>query len=493
MMAKVAIIGAGPAGITAACELQSRGHEVTLFEQGSGSPPVRLNERERRKLIVDYPGRRSFVCDYGTGETPTVAPSRSGGLLGGGGAVWGGWVTPMRSKDLALASEMIHNGAYRPLSQLGYDLRDWPVDIGEFLACAREAETLIGTHLAATDDTGWRGELLAPLPENLRATFAPALLSESAQIRYGLSVERPIAELWPWHSVARAVSLGADLRHGARVLQLHIGRRPGGSVGVSYATCRASRRAAYRDSYELVGLACGAVQTVRLLLLSCDHISAHPSYQNLGRYTLFHVFGPRIIVSETSKSYPPLVSSVLSVVCVRIGQQQLRVPGGTLSVHARVAPLISRQAPDDYDPARHVIELRFTGTDLPARSNFIDLDPRHADPFGVPLARVHRLHSTIESQAYRVVARWLRSKLREIARDAFAGSSFKGDWRAIGDHQMGGCRMGSDPAGSVVSAGCRLYAAPNVVVFDGSSFPAAPGPFPTLAVVANALRVTRNL
>lgn len=492
-MAKIAIIGAGPAGITAACELQSRGHDVTLFEQGSGSPPVQLSDRERRTLIANYPGRRSFVCDYGAGEPTAVAPVRSGALLGGGGAVWGGWSTPMSCKDLAPASWMIRTGAYRALSLLGYDLHDWPVDVDEFLACAREAEKLVGTHLAAADDTGWHHELLAPLPERLRATFTPALLSESAQIRYGLSMERSSAEIWPWRSAARALSLGADLRHGVRVLQLHIGEHPGSSVGVSYARCRAPHRGVYRDSYELVGLACGAVQTVRLLLLSCDHISQHPSHQNLGRYILFHVFGPRLVVSETSKSYPPLVSSVLSVVCIRIGPQRLRVPGGTLLVHARVAPLISEQASDDYDPARHVIELRFTGTDLPAGNNFIDLDPRLRDSFGIPLARVHRLHSTIESQAHRVVARWLSGKLREAGRDAVARTTFQRDWRVVGDHQMGGCRMGVDPARSVVSAECRLHAAPNVVVFDGSGFPAAPGPFPTLPIVANALRVARSM
>src|ERR1700738_1137087 len=41
----------------------------------------------------------------------------------------------------------------------------------------------------------------------------------------------------------------------------------------------------------------------------------------------------------------------------------------------------------------------------------------------------------------------------------------------VGDHQMGTCRMGDDPAASVVNRFCRLHEAENVFVVDSSFMP----------------------
>jgi len=59
----------------------------------------------------------------------------------------------------------------------------------------------------------------------------------------------------------------------------------------------------------------------------------------------------------------------------------------------------------------------------------------------------------------------------------------------IGDHQMGTCRMGDDPATSVVDRNCRLHEVPNVFVVDTSFFPTGFGLNPMVTTVANALRV----
>jgi choline dehydrogenase-like flavoprotein len=59
----------------------------------------------------------------------------------------------------------------------------------------------------------------------------------------------------------------------------------------------------------------------------------------------------------------------------------------------------------------------------------------------------------------------------------------------VGDHQMSTCRMGDDPAASVVDRNCRLHDVPNVFVVDTSFFPTGFGLNPMVTVVANALRV----
>jgi choline dehydrogenase-like flavoprotein len=59
----------------------------------------------------------------------------------------------------------------------------------------------------------------------------------------------------------------------------------------------------------------------------------------------------------------------------------------------------------------------------------------------------------------------------------------------IGDHQMGTCRMGDDPAHSVIDRNCRMHDVPNVFVVDSSVMPTGFGLNPMVTVMANALRV----
>jgi choline dehydrogenase-like flavoprotein len=52
------------------------------------------------------------------------------------------------------------------------------------------------------------------------------------------------------------------------------------------------------------------------------------------------------------------------------------------------------------------------------------------------------------------------------------------------NHQLGGCRMGSDARTSVVDAFCRTHDVPNLYVVDGSVFPSASEKNPTLTIMA---------
>jgi len=53
-------------------------------------------------------------------------------------------------------------------------------------------------------------------------------------------------------------------------------------------------------------------------------------------------------------------------------------------------------------------------------------------------------------------------------------------------HQMGGCRMGSDPARSVVDQRLRHHAVENLFVVDGSVFPTSLGVNPMESIYALA-------
>ena len=60
-------------------------------------------------------------------------------------------------------------------------------------------------------------------------------------------------------------------------------------------------------------------------------------------------------------------------------------------------------------------------------------------------------------------------------------------------HACGTCRMGTDPAVSVVDADCRAHGIDNLYLADGSVFPTSGAANPALTIAANALRVAEGI
>ena len=61
------------------------------------------------------------------------------------------------------------------------------------------------------------------------------------------------------------------------------------------------------------------------------------------------------------------------------------------------------------------------------------------------------------------------------------------------NHQCGTCRMGTDPAASVVGPSGRAHAVDNLYLADASVFPSSAATNPTLTIAANAFRVAEHL
>jgi choline dehydrogenase-like flavoprotein len=60
-------------------------------------------------------------------------------------------------------------------------------------------------------------------------------------------------------------------------------------------------------------------------------------------------------------------------------------------------------------------------------------------------------------------------------------------------HQAGTCRMGADPATSVVNVDCRAHELDNLYLADTSVFPSIGAVNPALTAMANSLRVGDRL
>ncbi len=73
------------------------------------------------------------------------------------------------------------------------------------------------------------------------------------------------------------------------------------------------------------------------------------------------------------------------------------------------------------------------------------------------------------------------------------GSLAANDIAAFTAHQMGSCRMGSDPAESVADGRGELHDTRGVWIGDGSAFPTAPGVNPMISIMALAHRTAANI
>ena len=60
-------------------------------------------------------------------------------------------------------------------------------------------------------------------------------------------------------------------------------------------------------------------------------------------------------------------------------------------------------------------------------------------------------------------------------------------------HQMGACRMGSDPSDSVADGRGQLHDVPGVWVGDAGAFPTAPGVNPMVSIMALARRTAQQI
>jgi len=127
-------------------------------------------------------------------------------------------------------------------------------------------------------------------------------------------------------------------------------------------------------------------------------------------------------------------------------------------------------------------------TCLPLESNSISLDPDIKDAWGLPAMRVtFKNHPDDISTMH-----FLEKQMRAIL-EAAGAKKIWSDPETISDtdysrHLMGTCRMGTDPARSVVNAHNRAHDVPNLFIVDGSSFVTSGRQQPTASIQALSAR-----
>ncbi len=130
-------------------------------------------------------------------------------------------------------------------------------------------------------------------------------------------------------------------------------------------------------------------------------------------------------------------------------------------------------------------------TSLALDRNNITLDPESTDQWGRPAIRLtYRDHDDDLA-----VARFLQDRSMELLDAAGAEKSWPRpiELSTGGEHLLGTCRMGDDPATSVVNRDHRSHDIPNLFICDGSSFVTSGRGQPTMTIMALAFRAADKI
>jgi choline dehydrogenase-like flavoprotein len=137
------------------------------------------------------------------------------------------------------------------------------------------------------------------------------------------------------------------------------------------------------------------------------------------------------------------------------------------------------------------MEVGCHGTSLPIESNSITLDPEVKDAWGLPAIRAtYKDHPDDLANA-----RFLQNRGIDILEAAGAQRVLRmpvAEQRSS-MHLLGTCRMGNDPAKSVVDKYHRSHDIPNLFICDGSSFVTSGRGQPTMTIQALAFRAGAHI
>src|ERR1700722_17524913 len=118
------------------------------------------------------------------------------------------------------------------------------------------------------------------------------------------------------------------------------------------------------------------------------------------------------------------------------------------------------------------------------------LDKSQKDEYGLYKVNAIAVQEENERKIYEAMNKAADAILQQAGGEVLSVSNFD---QPTFNHQLGGCRMGSDPRTSVLDAFCRSHDVPNLYVVDGSVFPSSSEKNPTLTIMALAARTADHI
>jgi gluconate 2-dehydrogenase alpha chain len=545
--ADVVLVGVGAMGAVVAPILAGAGLQVVGLEAGPW--------RTTRDFLPDEL-RSAYYCrgDMGAkflsetprwrrrqGEPTRQATFTLGRMMNGvGGSVihWGGALRRCHPHHFRYRSYVAERFGEQALPE-GHTLVDWPVTYDDLEPYYTKVEYLIGVAGDAAGNPFVPRSAPLPMPP-LRPSRTSELFRKATEAMGLHPYPTPVAVnsvpyngfpatsycAWSggfgpfgrdrWYpgltSVPQALATGNfDLRTHCRVVRV-LTDRHGHAAGVEYVDGGGELRVQRARTVILGGY---TFENVRLLLLSGD--GRHPDglgndTGQVGRHFMTKawadVYGyfPDVVFNAHTGPAAQMWGLDDFVAADFDAAAHGFIGGATPNVENQRLPIqISREPlPPDVrgwgrpyrDHLRswqHLCAIRLQPDTLSYSDNFLDLDPRHRDRSGLGLPVVRITYDIQENE--RRLDEWMEHKAGEILRAMGATRTWRG-LRLGGvcsSHDLGGCRMGEDPATSVVDPGLQVHDTPGLYVFGGAVFPTCHGVNPTLTMWALCSRAAEQL
>lgn len=510
LSADVVIVGAGPAGITLAKELERGSHRVILLEAGGERPVERSSLRQELEL---------------TGDAPTNVHDGRARTLGGASTLWAGQVMPLDELDFGMRPWVDHSG--------------WPYSRPTLDGFYRRAEAMLGLPPSTYDAAGWPPGSPRPpdLGPDLAFGFSRFARTVDFARAFGPAFRRSVRVTTVLNAMATRLVLDGDRSRVEYVETISPGGNTARVRGRVYVVC------------------CGAIETARLLLVSGLDSSPSGGGRPVGRYFQEHVhlklrllpssrrraeamFNSRLTSAPSGdhrrarrvRAYPKVIASrawqeqhgllrVGADVCYATDRSPV-VAGKALvrslrssprAVPAAVAGLVG-QAPQVLGMAWRTLAtgakpsegggdmfLSVQCENAPSADNRVTIG-EPAGTSGAPRAVLHwrvgeaetaTITSFVDTLAQRLehsgVARVERPDPWPLPLDELAARI------DVGHHHMGTARMHEDSRHGVVDANCRVHGIANLYAGGASVFPAGGFSNPTLTILALCMRLADHL
>jgi choline dehydrogenase-like flavoprotein len=503
----VCIVGCGAAGSVLAKELAEAGWKVVVLEAGqwlSTDQGLRQDEVEMRGKF-DWDDRHWFDGS----ESLEMGHPRDGRGVGGGTIHFGGVSLRLWPED------------FERWSRDGVSA-DWPISYWDLEPYYDQIEQEL--QLSGPQSMPWGPHPHAyPQPPH-RMTARDLLVARGMETRGMRWCATPLAILTGRHEgrspcmnygycqwgrksraktsmhasyVPKAVLAGAEIRPRCRAVQLEVDDTTGHINGAVYVHDGVT----VRQTADVYLLSAFCIENPRLLLHSAT--SRYPdglanSSGTVGRYLLAHIAESGMArfdqpVHQCSTAPGTLLSQH------HYGTQPGRdFAGGWSWINSSLFPgefanglagtgegMWGQRLVDELMAYPHWLVLGSEGESMPYVDNRVELSDER-DEFGVPPPTVTFNFGEHEE----VMRRAIHRHAQEILEAAGAEKILHGQGN---DHTLGGCRMGDDPASSVVDRTCRSWDLPNLFICDASVFATRGGAQPGQTIMALAARLADQL
>jgi choline dehydrogenase-like flavoprotein len=490
LTADVCVVGSGAGGSVIAARCAAEGKRVLVLELGQYN-----NEADFKQL--ELPGYLELY--YGGGLAASESGSigiLAGSTLGGGTVV--NYMNCVRTPDTVLAEWAGHG-----LEGLDQGFADEHMEpVLERLGANTEMTTQNGIHqrmLAACDELGYEHR---PIYRNASRDDNP---ENCGYCSFGCQQGCKRSAMKTWlQDASDAGAQALPACHADRILT-EDGRATGVAATVTHAD---GSTTALTVEAPTVVVACGSVESPALLLRSGiggpaagKHLRLHPAYLVMGVYDEPVEGWNGQIQSALSDHFFDVEDGcgfLIEATGVQPGLLSASLPWASGAEHKELMSTLRWQAPfitvaRDHGSGEVVLDdhgraLVRWGLDDP-------VDAKLARMANVELARLHKAAGA--ERIFTLHAEpvlWSQGDDFDAYLETVDGASYEpNDIACFTAHQMGSCRMGSDPETSVADGRGQLHDTQGVWIGDGSAFPTAPGVNPMVTIMSLAHRTAEAI